>query len=47
MIVLKVTKKQGFTISVENTFLEKPQGSQINHPSAFLGSRNNRGKEEV
>ena len=26
MIVLKVTKKQGFTPSLENTVLEKPQG---------------------
>ena len=27
-IILKVTKKQGFTRSLENTFLEKPQGVQ-------------------
>ena len=26
MIILKVTKKQGFTLSSEDTFLEKPQG---------------------
>ena len=26
MIILKVTKKQGFTLSLEDTFLEKPQG---------------------
>ena len=26
MIILKVTKKQGFTLSLENTFLEKPRG---------------------
>ena len=25
MIILKVTKKQGFTLSLENTFLEKPR----------------------
>ena len=25
MIILKVKKKQGFTLSLENTFLEKPQ----------------------
>ena len=25
MMILKVTKKQGFTLSLENTFLEKPQ----------------------
>ena len=26
MIILKVTKKQGFTLSLGNTFFEKPQG---------------------
>ena len=26
MIILKVTKKPGFTLSLEDTFLEKPQG---------------------
>ena len=26
MIILKVTKKQGFTLSLEDAFLEKPQG---------------------
>ena len=26
MIILKVTKKQGFTLSLEDTFLEKPEG---------------------
>ena len=26
MIISKVTKKQGFTLSLENTFLEKPWG---------------------
>ena len=26
MIILKFTKKQGFNLSPENTFLEKPQG---------------------
>ena len=26
MIILKVTKNQGFTLSVEDTFFEKPQG---------------------
>ena len=25
MIILKVTKKQGFTLSLKDTFLEKPQ----------------------
>ena len=28
MIILKVTKKQGLTLSLENTFLEKPQGTE-------------------
>ena len=28
MIVLKVTKKYGFTLSPENTFLEKSQGEK-------------------
>ena len=28
MIISKVTKKQGFTFSLETTFLEKPQGSE-------------------
>ena len=37
MIVLKVTKNQGFTLSLENTFLEKPQGCQIDPTSALLG----------
>ena len=26
MMILKVTKKKGFTLSSEETFLEKPQG---------------------
>ena len=30
MIILKVTKKQSFTLSLEDTFLEKPQGGS-NH----------------
>ena len=43
MIILKVTKKEGFTLSLENTFLEKPQGrrGQTDPPPtstpAFLG----------
>ena len=33
MIILKVTKNQGFTISLRKTFLEKPQGvGQIESP---------------
>ena len=29
MITLKLTKRQGFTISLENTFLEKPYGGDV------------------
>ena len=29
LISLEVTAKQGFTLSPENTFFEKPQGDQI------------------
>ena len=41
MIILKVTKKQGFTLSLEDTFFEKPQGGggeggQIDPPPAVL-----------
>ena len=36
MKILKVTKKQGFTFCLENTFLEKPQGIKLT-PPAFLG----------
>ena len=32
MIILKVTKKHEFTLSLEDTFLEKPQGGQIDPP---------------
>ena len=32
MIILKVTKKQGFTLSLKDTFFEKPQGSQFDSP---------------
>ena len=35
MMILKVTKKQGVTSSLENTDLEKPQGVQITAPSLF------------
>ena len=39
MIILKVTKKQGFTVSLENKFLEKTQGriKLPPPPLAFLG----------
>ena len=36
MIILKVTKKQGVTLSEENKSLEKPRVVQINPPT-FLG----------
>ena len=29
MIILKVTKNQGFTFSLEDAFFEQPQGGQI------------------
>ena len=29
MIILKVTRNQSFTFSLENSFLEKPQGGRI------------------
>ena len=38
MIVPKVTKKQGFTLSLENTDLEKPHGErQIELSQLFSG----------
>ena len=38
MVILKVTKKQDSTLSLENTFLVKPQGGQTDPPTqAFLG----------
>ena len=38
-IILKVTKNQGFTFSLEDTFFEKPQGGggQIDSSPAVLG----------
>ena len=33
MIRLKVTKNEGFTLSLEDTFLQKPQGGQIDPPA--------------
>ena len=32
MILLKVTKKQGFTLSLEDTFFKKLQGTPPPHP---------------
>ena len=35
-IILKVTKKQGFSLSLEDTLFEKPQGGgQIDPPQPF------------
>ena len=36
VIILKVTKKQGFTPSLENTVLKKPQGGGQNYPTPSL-----------
>ena len=35
-VILKVTKNHGFTLSLKDTFFEKPQGGQID-PPAILG----------
>ena len=40
MIILKVTKNQGFTILLQDTFFEKPEKNQIDpspphHPNCF------------
>ena len=38
MIILKVTKKQDFTLSLEDIFFEKPQwGTPPPHPPAVAG----------
>ena len=45
MIILKVTKNQGFTLSLEDTLFEKPQGGVSNRPPsppAVLGLRSSR-----
>ena len=40
-IILKVTKNQGFTLSLEDAFFEKPLGAvkltPLPHPPAVLG----------
>ena len=38
--ILEVTKKQGFILSLENKFLEKPQEVQIDPKSLFRVKRN-------
>ena len=35
-IVVKVTKNQGFTKSLENTILKKPQGVKLNPHSQYF-----------
>ena len=42
MIILKVTKNQGFTLSLEDKFFEKPQGGGQIDPPGILGLRNHR-----
>ena len=37
IIILKFTKKQGFTLSLEDTFLENHKGEDQTDPLAFLG----------
>ena len=38
MRILKVTKNQGYTLCLKNTFLEKPKrGGPNRHSPAFLG----------
>ena len=38
---IKVTKNQGFTLSLKDTFFGKPGGIKRNpHPTAILGLRN-------
>ena len=37
MIILKVTKNQGFTLPLEDIFFEKPQGGGKLNPPAVLG----------
>ena len=39
MIILKVTKKQGFTLSLESAFLEKPQSNWPPKPPSILSER--------
>ena len=35
MIIIEVTKNQGFNLSLKDTFFKKPQGDQIDPPSQF------------
>ena len=37
MIICKITKSQGFTLSLKDGFLEKPQEVSNWHPPSFLG----------
>ena len=36
LIIINITKEQGFILLLEDTFFKKPQGCQI-EPSAILG----------
>ena len=47
MIVLKVTKKHGFTTSLENKVFENPQGWVKLTPTAFLGLTEIQGRNKV
>ena len=38
MIILKFTKNQGLTLSLEDTLSDKPQGGQIDPPSRLRDS---------
>ena len=45
-IMLKVTKNQGFTLSLKDTFFEKPQEVQIDTPCPLPHPRRFRVKNE-
>ena len=47
MIILKVTKNQGFTPSLEEIFLEKLEGRSNWHPPAVLGLKHKNVCENV
>ena len=45
-MILTVTKKQGFTLSLENTFLKKQEGGvKLTPPLAFLGLKETVGND--
>ena len=45
MIILKVTKNQGFTLSLADTFFEKPQGDEVDPPTRLRVKKNIRKKK--